>query len=208
VEGSAQLCESNFVTILGRLLSTVQPEREEIVRLLAFVVGQLQSSTVFIENAYDNDILRLFRVFQTKHYVDGDLAGQIGAAAEGLHQGLKRLSLWDKYVREVNSGTLRFSVSHKSEFFWKAHIERFGDNHYYVLGLLAKLLQSSDPETVTVAVHDLGEYAVRSPIGRVKLEELGAKEAVMRLMSSSCQQIQREALRTTQLLLLRNQTPV
>jgi V-type H+-transporting ATPase subunit H len=147
-------------------------------------------------------------MFQAKHYVDPELGKQIAAAAEALHQGLKHLSLWDKYVREVNSGILRFSLSHKSEFFWKANIERFGDNHYRVLGLLTKLLESNDVETVVVAVHDLGEFAVRSPIGRIKLEEIGAKEAVMKLMSSQSQQIQREALRTTQLLLLRNQTTV
>jgi V-type H+-transporting ATPase subunit H len=161
---------------------------------------------VFVENAYDCDILRLFRGFQGKHYVDGDLNKEIATAAEALHQALKHISLWDKYVREVKSGILHFSVSHKSEFFWKANLERFGDGNYATVILLRDLLQSSDEETVVVACHDLAEFATRSPVGRVKLEEIGAKEAVMRLMSNQSQAIQREALRTTQLLLLRNQT--
>ena len=128
------------------------------------------------------------------------------SSAETLNQGLKKLSLWDKYVREVQSGVLRFTLSHKSEIFWKANIERFGENRYAILDSLKKLLASSDETTVCVACHDLGEYATRSPIGRVKLEEIGAKDEVMRLLVDPRAAIQREALRTTQLLLLRNQS--
>jgi V-type H+-transporting ATPase subunit H len=206
-EGIGRLSGNEFVSVLGRLVATIPPEREEIVRLLTQIIAQLNPSTVFVENAYDNDLLRLFRMFQGKKYVDPDLGKDIAAAAEGLHQQLKHLSLWDKYVREIKSGTLRWSLSHKSEFFWKANIERFGEYQYQALTILTQLLASADQETVCVACHDLGEFATRSPIGKVKLEEIGAKEAVMRLLSSSSQVIQREALRTTQLLLLRAQAP-
>ena len=205
-EGAAALSENVFVEILAKLLSTIQPEREEIVRLLTAIIGHLATGTVFVENAFDNDILRLFRSFQGKHYVDSDLNKEIATAAETLNQGLKKLSLWDKYVREVQSGVLRFTLSHKSEIFWKANIERFGENRYAILDSLKKLLASSDETTVCVACHDLGEYATRSPIGRVKLEEIGAKDEVMRLLVDPRAAIQREALRTTQLLLLRNQS--
>jgi hypothetical protein len=85
-------------------------------------------------------------------------------------------------------------------------LDRFGEGNYKVLQLLRQLLTSEDHETVCVACHDLGEFAARSPIGRVKLEEIGAKEAVVTLMSSPLQNVQREALRTTQLLLLRQTT--
>lgn len=205
-EGAAALSENAFVEVLAKLLSTIQPEREEIVRLLTAIIGQLAGGTVFVENAFDNDILRTFRSFQGKHYVDQELNKQISAAAEVLSQGLKKLSLWDKYVREVHSGVLRFTLSHKSEIFWKANIERFGENRYAILKELQKLLGSADETTVCVACHDLGEYATRSPIGKVKLEEIGVKDEVMRLLVDSRASVQREALRTTQLLLLRNQS--
>ena len=120
-------------------------------------------------------------------------------------KGLKHISLWDKYVREVNSGSLRFSVSHKSDIFWKQNIERFGENNYHILVTLTNLLQSEDETTVVVACHDLGEYATRSPVGRVKLEEFQTKTKVLALINSKNPKIQREALRTTQLLLLRSQ---
>ncbi|KAH0792688.1 V-type proton ATPase subunit H-like [Histomonas meleagridis] len=201
--GAGQLSENKFVKELSRLLSTIQPEREEIVRLLVNIIAQLTPSTVFVESAYDNDILRLLRQFQTKHYVDQEMITLISTTAEKLSQNLRKLSLWEKYTREVGSGKLHFSFSHKSELFWKANIERFGENQYSVIAALRDLLESNDEETVVVACYDLGEFAARSPVGRQKLEEMGAKLAVMKLLQSSSEAIRREALRTTQLMLLR-----
>ena len=203
-DGAGQLASGEFVPMLARLLSNVQPEREELVRLMTFIISQLNSSISFIEAAYDNDMLRLLRTLQTKKYVDDDLAKTIIQTADKMNQQLKHLSLWDKYVREVNSNKLKNSLSHRSELFWKANIERFGENNFAVIKKLTELLKSDDEETVTVACHDLGEYVSRHALGRVKLEEFHAKETIMQLMNSKVPAIQTQALRTTQLLLLRN----
>ena len=141
-------------------------------------------------------------MFQTKHYVDPDLSTTIASTAEKLSQNLRHLSLWDKYVREVKSGHLHFTISHKSEIFWKSNIERFGDNQYEIIVLLTKLLESEEEETVIVACQDLGEFVSRSPVGKQKFEELGTKLLIMELLKSKSEQIKREALRTTQLMLL------
>ncbi|EAX92283.1 hypothetical protein TVAG_262750 [Trichomonas vaginalis G3] len=203
-EGAGQLSEGDFIPILTKLLSTVQPEREELVRLLTFIIQQLNPSIVFIENAYDYDILRLVRNLQTKHYVDPELTTEIAKVADDMAQALKKLSLWDKYVREVKSGKLKNTISHSSELFWKANVERFGENNFAVLIALRDLLKSDDEETVTVACHDIGEYVHRHPLGRIKVEEIHAKEMIMELLINKNQNIVSQALRTTQLLLLRN----
>lgn len=203
-EGCGQLAEGDFVPILNKLLSTVQPEREELVRMLIFIVGQLNPSIVFIERSYDYDILRQVRTLQTKHYVDPELTKEIAKVADDMAQALKHISLWDKYVREVKSGKLKNTLSHSSELFWKANVERFGENNYAILIALRDLLKSDDEETVTVACHDLGEYVSRHPLGRVKLEEIHAKEMIMDLLTSKNQNIVSQALRTTQIMLLRN----
>ena len=203
-EGTAQLSSPEFSPTIARLLATIQPEREELVRILILLVLQLIPSTSFVESAYDNDVLRLLRTLQVKHYVDQQITKLITEAAEKLHKSLKHLSLWEKYVREVKSGKLRNSLSHRSDLFWKANIEKFGEHNYAILLELRKLLDSEDEETVSVACHDLGEYVSRHPLGRVKLEDVGAKEVIMRLLTSKSQSIQSQALRTTQLLLLRS----
>lgn len=202
IEGAGKLSENEFVEVLGKLLASVQPEKEEIVRLLTAIIGQLQNSIVFIENAFDNDILRLFRAFQAKRYVDPELGKEVSTTADNLYQALKKISLWEKYVREVNGPVLRFSLSHKSEFFWKNNIERFGENNYEMLDKLKQHLASDDPTTVAVACHDIGEFASRSPI-QIPME---IKESVMLLLTHQSAEVQKWALRTTQLLLLRNQS--
>lgn len=201
-DGLQRLSEMAFVKELARLLALIQPEREEIVRLLINIVSQLNSFPLFTETAFDNDILRLIRMFQMKHFVDPELSSSIDATAEKLNQNLRNLSLWEKYVREVKTGHLHFTISHKSEIFWKNNIERFGDNHYNIVVLLTKLLASKEEETVIVACHDLGEFVSRSPVGKQKLEELGSKLAIMELLNSESDAIKKEALRTTQLMLL------
>jgi V-type H+-transporting ATPase subunit H len=201
-EGNGKLSSNEFVSELAKLLTTIQPEREEIVRLLTFIISQLNQSPFFIESAYDNDIFRLFKNFEGKHYVDAELNKDISTAAEDLRVKVHHLSLWDKYIREINSGTLRFTQTHKSDVFWKVNIERFGENNYYALKQLKQLLTTGDEETIEVACHDLGEYAQRHVYGRVRLQELEVKEEVMRLLAHPSQKVQLQALRTTQILLI------
>lgn len=203
-EGRLEFSKTEFVEVLGRLFSYVQPEKEDVVRLMFLIVERQMESQEFVENGYDVDLLKLGVGFRGKHYVDGEVGELVGRVCEELNQRLKRISLWDKYVREVHSGVLRNTVSHRSEMFWKSNIERFGENHYEILGELSELLESGDEETVMVACHDLGEYAARHPLGKAKIEEAGGKIRVMNLLSHKSQSIQREALRTTQLLLLRS----
>lgn len=205
-KGAYELSQNEFVGCIANLMSKIQPEREELVRMIVAIIKQLVESHLFIESAYDNDILRLLRMFQNKKYVDQDLTKDISDVCEQLYQELRHLSLWDKYVREVRSGKLRNTLSHKSDLFWKNNVERFGENQFAVLFDLMNMLKNGDEETIAVACHDLGEYAARNLIGRIKLEEIGAKAEVMKLMGHTNAMIQREALRTTQLLLLRSQT--
>lgn len=207
-EGANQLSTNDFVSILGRMLSaqSVKSETEIIVRLMVAIITQLTPNIVFIGSAYDNDVLRYLNSYQNKQYSDKELKENISKALTELRKQQQHLSLWDKYVREVKSGVLRMTVSHKAEQFWKDNIERFGEHNFEILEDLRNLLTSDDEETVIVACHDLGEFAHRSPVGRIKLDEIHAKTAVMQLIDHKSPAVQREALRTTQYLLLRDQT--
>ncbi|KAK8882722.1 V-type proton ATPase subunit H [Tritrichomonas musculus] len=206
-EGANQLSTNDFVSILGRMLSaqSVKSETEIIIRLMVGIIIQLTPNIVFIGSAYDNDVLRYLNSYQNKQYSDKELKENINKALVELRKQQQHLSLWDKYVREVKSGILRMTASHKAEQFWKDNIDRFGEHNFEVLEDLRNLLSSNDEETVIVACHDLGEFAHRSPVGRVKLDEIHAKTEVMKLIEHKSPAVQREALRTTQYLLLRNQ---
>lgn len=198
------LSDFAFVSLLVKLFSNVQPEKESIVQLLFNITQQLISLNEFVEQSYDFDLLRFLLTFKGKHYVDEELSGFINQVCTDLSQTLKQLSLWDRYLREVNSGKLKNTLNHRSEAFWKLNIERFGENNFAVLVNLRHLLQSEDEETVSVALHDVGEYVNRHPLGKKKIEEIGAKEIILKHLVHKNPAVQREALRTTQHLLLKS----
>jgi len=71
--------------------------------------------------------------------------------------------------------------------------------------LLASLLSSSDPTTLAVACHDIGEFVSLHPLGKKQAGRLGVKERVMELMASPDQDkrdVRREALLCCQKIML------
>jgi V-type H+-transporting ATPase subunit H len=53
------------------------------------------------------------------------------------------LSSFDKYKKEVLSGSLDWGPMHTSEVFWRANVEAFEDKDFQVLRVLLKLLEAS-----------------------------------------------------------------
>ena len=66
------------------------------------------------------------------------------------------------------------------------------------------LPQSTDPKTLAVACHDIGQFASTHPRGRPIMGECGGKEKVMGLMAHSDPEVQKAALICVQKLLVTN----
>jgi hypothetical protein len=85
------------------------------------------------------------------------------------------VSSWDKYKKEVLSGTLDWSPMHTSEVFWRNNVDKFEDKDFQLLRVLLKLLETNrDPRTQVgagVAAAQLGcwqRHAVLCVVGRNK----------------------------------------
>merc|ERR1712194_834910 len=79
------------------------------------------------------------------------------------------------------------------------------DRYERALKMLATLLDSSDPVTLAVACHDLGDFVTMHPLGKKQISKLGVKEKVMSLMSSNSsehREVRREALLWCQKIML------
>lgn len=199
------LCTGEFTEILAKLLATTNYEYEEIIRVLIAITSRLLNYSEFVDTAYDYDIRRHIGMHYQHHFTDTGIKKELKECFENLDAQLKSLSLWDKYVREVRKDKLKMTMIHKSDIFWKTNIERFAENDLYVLKLLTEhLKKGNDPETVSVACHDIGEYANRHPLAKPQIAKIKAKELIMNLIKSDNKMIQKEALRTSQLLLLRS----
>merc|ERR1711908_75028 len=105
---------------------------------------------------------------------------------------VQEMSNFDRYERELQSGFI-----HSSKF-WAENVMKFEQNDFRALRTLAGLLLSttSDPTTLAVACHDLGEFVALHPLGKKKVAQLQVKEKVMHLMGStdpSYREVRREA---------------
>jgi V-type H+-transporting ATPase subunit H len=53
------------------------------------------------------------------------------------------VSSWDKYKKEVLSGTLDWTPMHTSEMFWRNNVDKFEDKDFQLLRVLFKLLETN-----------------------------------------------------------------
>jgi len=116
------------------------------------------------------------------------------------------LSSWERYLAELISGNLEWSISHKSERFWRENVLRFEDDKFRALGILTELMRvSTDENVISIALHDVGEFARYHPRGRTILDEIpDVKVAVMAHLDSPSPLIQRHALLCLQKMMITN----
>jgi V-type H+-transporting ATPase subunit H len=74
-----------------------------------------------------------------------------------LEKNYRILSSFEKYVKEINTNTLRWGPCH-SENFWKENVKRFEFDDFKYVNKLVELLQSEDAQTRAISCYDLGEF--------------------------------------------------
>jgi len=115
------------------------------------------------------------------------------------------MSSWDVYEKEVASGKLEWSPSHKSENFWRDNYKGFELNSCATLKQLVGLLTSSDDaQTLAVACHDISEFVKHHPEGRRLCTQHGAKAPAMAILKHSDPEVQKYALTCVQRLMVIN----
>jgi V-type H+-transporting ATPase subunit H len=73
----------------------------------------------------------------------------------------------ERYEREVESGMLRWSAVHSTEF-WRENVRQFEVDNFRLIRMLAKVLEDSvDNTSLAVACYDLGEFARYHTHGRM-----------------------------------------
>jgi V-type H+-transporting ATPase subunit H len=84
----------------------------------------------------------------------------------------------ERYTREVESGMLRWSTVHSTEF-WRENVRRFEADNFKLIKALASVIESSvDTTSLAVACYDLGEFARFHTHGRVYVWGGGGGPAV------------------------------
>ncbi|KAG2225210.1 hypothetical protein INT45_009539 [Circinella minor] len=136
----------------------------------------------------------------TRKWSDPDILEDIDYVKERLQENFQSLTTFEQYASEVETGKLEWTPPHKSETFWKENASRLEENNFQLLRQLARILSTSTSAVVlSVAANDIGQYSkYASRQGKRVLQEVGAKQRVMELMTHEDQDVRYQALSAVQ----------
>uniref|UniRef100_S4RQJ7 ATPase H+ transporting V1 subunit H n=1 Tax=Petromyzon marinus TaxID=7757 RepID=S4RQJ7_PETMA len=150
-------------------------------------------------------VLKQLENLEQQKFEDEDVVEDIKFMLEKLGESVHDLSSFDEYSAELKAGRLEWSPVHKSEKFWRENAARLNEKNYELLKILNHLLQASDdPQVLSVAAHDIGEYVRHYPRGKKIIEQLGCKQLVMGLMHHVDTDVRYNALLAVQKFMVHN----
>ncbi|KAG2192027.1 hypothetical protein INT46_011845 [Mucor plumbeus] len=136
----------------------------------------------------------------TRKWSDADILEDIDYIKERLQEDFQSLTTFEQYASEVETGKLEWSPPHKSELFWKENSSKLEKHNYQLLRTLARLLSTStSPLVLSIAASDIGYYVkYSSKTGKNLLQDIGAKQRIMELMTHEDQEVRYQALLAVQ----------
>ncbi|ORX51659.1 ATPase, V1 complex, subunit H [Hesseltinella vesiculosa] len=138
-----------------------------------------------------------------RKWSDADILEDIEYLKERLTENFQILTTFEQYASEVETGKLEWSPPHKSDVFWKENAHKLEDNSHQLLRALARILSTStNPLVLSVACNDVGQYIkYASKPGKRLLQDIGAKQRIMELMTHEDQDVRYQALTSVQKLM-------
>ncbi|RWR83909.1 V-type proton ATPase subunit H [Cinnamomum micranthum f. kanehirae] len=189
---------------LPRLIEVVKGStKEKVVRVIVLTFRNLLPKGTFGAQMVDLGLPIIVQSLKAQAWSDEDLLDALKQLEEGLKDNIKKLSSFDKYKQEVLLGHLDWSPVHKDPVFWRENITSFEENDFQILRVLITILDTShDSRALAVACYDLSQFVQYYPAGRGIVNDLKAKERVMKLMSHENAEVTKNALLCIQRLFL------
>ncbi|KAG9446949.1 hypothetical protein H6P81_013077 [Aristolochia fimbriata] len=189
---------------LPRLAEVVKSStKEKVVRVAVLTLRNLLSKGTLGAQMVDLGLPQIVVSLKAQAWSDEDLLEALDQLEEGLKDNIKKLSSFDKYKQEVLLGHLDWSPMHKDPVFWRDNITNFEENDFQILRVLITILDTSvDPRTLSVACYDLSQFIQYHPAGRGIVNDLKAKDRVMKLMNHENAEVTKNALLCIQRLFL------
>ncbi|CAN4084377.1 unnamed protein product [Withania somnifera] len=189
---------------LPRLIEVVKGStKEKVVRVVILTLRNLLSKGTFSAQMVDLGVLQIVQSLKAQAWSDEDLLDALNQLEQGLKDNIKKLSSFDKYKQEVLLGHLDWSPMHKDPIFWRENINNFEENDFQILRVLITILDtSSDARTLAVACYDLSQFIQCHSAGRIIVNDLKAKERVMKLLNHQNAEVTKNALLCIQRLFL------
>ncbi|KAI3857819.1 hypothetical protein MKX03_033947 [Papaver bracteatum] len=189
---------------LPRLVEVVKSStKEKVVRVVVLTLKNLLSKGTFGPQMVELGLPQIVQSLKAQAWSDEDLLEALNQLEEGLKDNIKKMSSFDKYKQEVLLGHLDWSPMHKDPIFWRENVSNFEENDFQILRVLITILDTSgDPRALAVACYDLSQFIQHHSSGRLIVNDLKAKERVMKLMNHENTEVTKNALLCIQRLFL------
>jgi len=191
--------------LVGRVKEILATNRvEKIARINLTLLKNLLQFKDLSEEIVEGHVLEVVQGLEYEKWRDAELYDEIREMVALISHEVTEFSNFDRYERELQSGTLAWGFIHTSKF-WAENVMKFENNDFGALKKLAACLHSSDAVTLAVACHDIGEFVALHPLGKRKIAQLAIKDRVMELMGSTgddMRDVRREALLCCQKIML------
>ena len=107
----------------------------------------------------DHNVYKLCEIQLKSNIKDEDIVENLTKLQETLEANERILSSFEKYEKEILSGTLKPGSMH-TEKFWKEHYKKFEANQFKYIKLLVKMLDENNNTTTNIALacNDIGEF--------------------------------------------------
>jgi len=179
---------------------------EKVIRLCLTLLKNLLPHRELCEEIVEDGVLEAVQQLEFEKWRDAELYDEIRDMSSQIATEVQEMSNFDRYERELQTGVLSWGFIHSSKF-WAENVLKFEQNDFRALKCLAGLLTdpNTEPTTLAVACHDLGEFVTMHPLGKRKVAQLNVKEKIMQLMGSTDQahrEVRREALLCCQKIML------
>mmetsp|Transcript_74473 Transcript_74473/g.130186 ORF Transcript_74473/g.130186 Transcript_74473/m.130186 type:complete len:445 (-) Transcript_74473:171-1505(-) len=178
---------------------------EKVIRISLTVLKNFLSSKALCEEIVKEGLLEPVASLEYEKWRDPELYDEIQSVVSKINAEVKDLSSFDRYEEELKSGVLSWGYLHTSKF-WAENITKFDTDGFRAIKTLAACLEATDPKTLAVACHDIGEFVSLHPAGKKVVAGLpDVKSKVMTFMandSKDYREVRREALLCCQKIML------
>jgi len=205
-EACEQLKSSGALASLVEIARTAQ--KEKVVRVVVLALHNMLLCDESQGTSYGTDLselgmLKVIASLKLGAWKDEELLASLDFLEERLGQVRSSFTTFDRYKREVLSGSLSWTPIHTDHSFWKECIANFEDKDWQIVRVLLKLLESNkETTTLSVACHDVGKFIEFHENGRFIVQRLMGKIIVMKLMDHPDLDVQKQALICVQKLML------
>jgi V-type H+-transporting ATPase subunit H len=132
-------------------------------------------------------------------HMDEEELEDVSYLKEKMSIAIQKMSNFDEYYAELQSGELEWTPYHKSTLFWKNNSSRFEEKEYECLRLLLQIYRSSKSQkTLLIFLNDIQQYLCCIPNSSKVLLDLGLKPTLIGLLEYPNEEIKYQALITLQ----------